>query len=352
MIVYVDGERRFRFHNKAIETTMGLRAEEIDGRTVREVFGNEVYETLRPWIDQALAGIPVRFVSTRKNALGDVRDYAVHYFPRRRDDDEGQPVIGYYGLATDITETKRIDRMKTEFVSTVSHELRTPLTSIRGSLGLLAGGVAGPLPAAAENLVEIATANCERLIRLINDILDTEKIESGRMRMDLKVLELKALVQQALAATEGFSSQHQVRLVLRAPEGAMRASVDADRFIQVVTNLLSNAIKFSPAHGAVEVTLSREAERARIEVRDRGPGIPAEFRGRIFERFSQADSSDRRAKGGSGLGLNISKAIVESLGGTIGFTTEPGRGTTFFFMLPEWRDAHARSDNAAWLNVR
>jgi signal transduction histidine kinase/phosphohistidine phosphatase SixA len=249
-----------------------------------------------------------------------------------------QALLANTALTTDLTEMKRVDRMKNEFVSMVSHELRTPLTSIRGSLGLLAGGVAGALPDAAKKLVEIAKSNSERLIRLINDILDTEKIESGQMRLDLKVVDVRTLVKQTITANEGFAAQHHVSLALRGAEGALFVNVDADRLVQALTNLLSNAIKFSPARGAAEVILSHGAGCVRVEVRDQGPGIPEEFRARIFQKFSQADSSDTRQKGGSGLGLNITKAIVERLGGTIGFASEAGAGTSFFLELPEWRD--------------
>jgi DNA-binding response OmpR family regulator len=250
-------------------------------------------------------------------------------------------VIGFYTLSTDITEMKRIDRMKNEFVSMVSHELRTPLTSIRGSLGLLTGGVAGMLPDAARNLVDIAKNNCERLIRLINDILDTEKMESGKMHFDMKVVELGPLVAQSIAANEGFALQLKVTFKLIGSGDSLRVNVDSDGLSQVLTNLLSNAAKFSPPGATVEVGLTHAQGRVRVEVRDRGAGIPEEFRPRIFQKFSQADSSASRQKGGSGLGLNISKAIVERLGGMIGFTTQTGVGTTFFFELPEWQEAPA-----------
>jgi CheY-like chemotaxis protein/anti-sigma regulatory factor (Ser/Thr protein kinase) len=235
-----------------------------------------------------------------------------------------------------VTELKRIDRMKSEFVSTVSHELRTPLTSIRGSLGLIAGGVAGELPPMAKNLVGIATSNCERLIRLINDILDSEKIESGKMRFEMQQVELQALLAQALSANEGFAGQHNVKLALEAPADVVRVHVDSDRLTQVVTNLLSNAVKFSPPESCVRVrVLGAGSGRIRVEVADSGPGIPEEFRKRIFQKFSQADTSDTRQKGGTGLGLNISRAIVERMGGNMGFTTQTGVGTVFFFDLPE-----------------
>ncbi|MBT9477308.1 ATP-binding protein, partial [Polaromonas sp.] len=231
-----------------------------------------------------------------------------------------------------------IDRMKTEFISTVSHELRTPLTSIRGSLGLIAGGVAGEVPEAVKNLVAIAKNNCERLIRLINDILDSEKIEAGKMHLELQVVDIRQLVQQTLAANQGFADQHRVKLRLQAPDAALEARIDSDRLIQVLTNLLSNAVKFSPPGSTVDVNVLRVARQVRVEVVDHGPGIPEEFRGRIFQKFSQADSSDTRQKGGTGLGLNISRGLVEKMGGQIGFSSEVAAGTTFFLELPEWRD--------------
>lgn len=251
--------------------------------------------------------------------------------------DEQLAATGFLCVAYDLTERKKIENMKNEFISTVSHELRTPLTSIRGSLGLIFGGVGGELPEPVKNLVGIAKSNCERLIRLINDMLDSEKIESGKMRLDLQVMDIKPLVQQVLAANEGFAGQYSATLRLRAPDVPLQVRIDGDRMSQVLTNLLSNAVKFTPPGGVVEVRVSRTAQSVRIEVVDCGPGIPEEFRGRIFQKFSQADSSDTRQKGGTGLGLNISKALIEKMGGSIGFTSVVGTGTTFFFELPEWR---------------
>ena len=349
LIAYVDVEQRFGFHNRAYEEAFGLTYEQINGKHLREVMGDEFYEVVRAKVEEVLSGYPVVYERTQKTARGDHRDYVVNYFPRYGDGDEEGQVIGFYSLATDITELKRIDRMKSEFVSTVSHELRTPLTSIRGSLGLISGGVAGQLPEAVKTLVGIASNNCERLIRLINDILDIEKIESGKMRLELQVVELRPLLAHALAANEGFGAAQNVGLSLHFPDENLQVNVDSDRVTQVITNLLSNAMKFSPPGGAVEVHVSRAGIGVRIEVRDHGPGIPEEFRNRIFQKFSQADSSDTRQKGGTGLGLNISRAIVERLGGNIGFDTEAGAGTTFFFELPQWKEqpapAAARTSN-------
>jgi PAS domain S-box-containing protein len=338
LIAYVDTERRFGFHNRAYENTFGLTPEQVQGRTLAEVFGDELYQAIRPKVDEVLSGYPVRFERSQADARGDVRIYSEHYFPRYSDEASGS-VIGFYSLATDITEMKRIDRMKSEFVSMVSHELRTPLTSIRGSLGLIAGGVAGNLSDTATRLVDIAKNNCERLIRLVNNILDTEKMESGKMRFELSVVLLQPLVAQSMVANEGFAAERLVTFRLIAGDEAIRVRVDSDGLSQVVTNLLSNAVKFSPRGAAVEIAISRADARVRVEVRDHGAGIPEEFRGRIFQKFAQADSSDSRQSGGSGLGLNIAKGIVERLGGTIGFTTEAGVGTTFHFELPEWMES-------------
>ncbi|MGQ2979022.1 MAG: ATP-binding protein [Polaromonas sp.] len=340
LLSYIDADQHYRFHNLAYEEALGLSAAQIDGRHMRDVLGDEIYQSNIAAVQEVLAGYPVMYERTRKSLRGDVRDYVVHYFPRYGDDADEGKVVGFYVLATDVSALKQIDRIKSEFVSTVSHELRTPLTSIRGSLGLIAGGVGGPLPDPVKKLVEIAKNNCERLIRLINDILDIEKIESGKMQLDLRETALKPLLEQTLAANEGFGTAKNVSLRLFCPDATLQVLVDSDRLTQVITNLLSNAMKFSPPGETVEVLVSRAGLGVRVEVRDRGPGIPPEFRKRIFQKFSQADSSDTRQVAGTGLGLSISRAIVERLGGLIGFESEAGRGTTFFLELPLSTERH------------
>ncbi|GAB3482586.1 PAS domain S-box protein [Polaromonas eurypsychrophila] len=345
LIAYVDADQRCRFHNRAYQEAFGLRSEDILGKSMLELMEPAFYEALRPKVEEVLAGYPVMYERKQRSVNGDVRNYVVNYFPRYGEDADEGKVIGFYSLATDITELKRIDRLKSEFVSTVSHELRTPLTSIRGSLGLISGGIAGQLPDAAMKLIGIAKNNCERLIRLINDILDIEKIESGQMRLDLQPMALIPLLTQAIAANEGYGLANQVSLILQCdePELQVQVNVEADRLTQVVTNLLSNALKFSPTGSTVEVRVTRAGLGVRVAVRDHGPGIPEEFRTRIFQKFSQADSSDTRLKGGTGLGLSISRALVESMGGSISFSSRLGEGTTFFFELPLW---HGTSEAA------
>ncbi len=242
----------------------------------------------------------------------------------------------FINIVRDISERYRADKIKNEFVSTVSHELRTPLTSIRGSLGLVAKGITGPLPKQAEEFVEIALSNCERLVRLINDILDIEKISSGTTELKYRLVSLVGAINKAVESNEPFVRSEGATLSFAFTEDmqGIEVLVDEDRLIQVLANLISNAAKASPVGMPVELSITLTDSRVRVKVRDRGPGIPDVFKGRLFDRFAQLDSSDSRGKGGTGLGLSISKTLIESMSGDIGFETAPGEGTTFFFDLP------------------
>ncbi len=236
------------------------------------------------------------------------------------------------GTNADITATKEIERMKNEFISTVSHELRTPLTAIIGALGL-ARETARGLDADTANFIDMACQNSERLSALINDVLDLEKIDSGQMTLDLKPLQLRGVLEHAVRINQPYAGMHHARLIL-LPGPEFTVAADHDRLLQVLTNLISNAAKFSPENGEVEVSAERRGQAVRIAVRDHGPGIAASFRDTIFRRFERADNSDARRKGGTGLGLSICKALVERMNGEIGFESEPGQGSTFYFDLP------------------
>jgi PAS domain S-box-containing protein len=242
----------------------------------------------------------------------------------------------FVAFVRDITGRKRNEQLKGEFVATVSHELRTPMTSIAGSLGLLVGGAAGSLPDAARRLLAIAHSNSQRLVRLINDILDIEKIESGKMVFALQPVDVRALVEQAIESNRGYAEGFDVPV--RLDPGADHAviRVDPDRMMQVITNLLSNAVKFSPRGEEVVVGVENKGRSARISVRDRGPGIPDDYKARIFEKFVQVDATDTRQKGGTGLGLSIVKQIMLRFGGEVGFDAAPGGGTAFYLELPCW----------------
>lgn len=240
----------------------------------------------------------------------------------------------FIGIVRDISARLEVERLKSGFVSTVSHELRTPLTSISGSLGLLAGGVAGPMAPKATRLIEIAKANSERLVRLINDILDLEKAESGRLEFRLETQLVRPIVLQAIDLNRAYAQGFGVSIELDPRSEDVNVLVDRDRLVQVLTNLLSNASKFAPRGGTVTVRISADHDSARISVHDDGPGIPEKFQGRLFQKFAQADDSDSRSKGGTGLGLSIVKTIVERLGGNVDFESTPDKGTTFYVNLP------------------
>jgi PAS domain S-box-containing protein len=273
------------------------------------------------------SGAQQEFIGRRIDGTTLATDVSISRF---FDDEE----LGYVAVIRDITERKRIEAMKTEFVSTVSHELRTPLTSIGGSLGLLASGAVGELNDKAARLVQIAHNNCERLIRLINDILDIEKIESGKMQFDLRRMPLGPLIARTATANRAFGADRGVEIVAEMPPWPMSVMGDPDRLEQLLTNLVSNAVKHSPDGATVCIALMARNERARIEVRDRGAGVPADFRDRIFGKFAMADGSDSRTRGGTGLGLAIAREIGERHDGTVGFSDREGGGSVFFFELP------------------
>jgi PAS domain S-box-containing protein len=250
------------------------------------------------------------------------------------------------GIVRDISERKQQERIKQQFISTVSHELRTPATSIMGSLGLLNARVGSLLPESYMQLLKIAHRNCERLVCLINDILDVEKLGSDRMVLDLKPVEVRALVEHEIEGVQGFAILYDVRVQLspEAVQGVVRA--DAKRLAQAVTNLLSNAIKFSPRGAGVLVGIEDRKGMIDIFVRDHGPGIPDDFKDRIFERFAQVDATDARQRGGTGLGLSITKQIVEKLDGKVDFEPAPGGGTIFHIALPCWEQEIERRPTA------
>ncbi|MDO9485286.1 MAG: PAS domain S-box protein [Actinomycetota bacterium] len=238
-------------------------------------------------------------------------------------------------VSHDVSAFKEVERVKNEFISTVSHELRTPLTSIRGSLGLLEGGAMGELPDKAKSMVKIASQNTDRLVRLINDVLDLEKMSAGKLELKLGREDLSDVVVEAVDGVDGMANAQSITLATDIQESAFPAEIDHDRIVQVITNLLSNAIKFSNEDSTVTVRLQASgAAHATIEVIDHGDGIPDDKLDFVFARFSQVDSTSTRAKGGTGLGLAITQEIVEQHGGTVSVTSELGVGSTFTVRLP------------------
>ena len=241
---------------------------------------------------------------------------------------------GYRGTTTDVTRNGELNRLKSEFVSTASHELRTPLTSIHGALRLIASGAVGQVPPKLQELIDIAAKNSEHLTMLINDLLDLQRIESGTIEYRLQPIELRELVDQAIETNRGYADQFDVGLTVSQADPGSWVEGDHDRLLQVLANLFSNAIKFSPEGESVEISVLRRGACVRVEIADKGPGVPEEFHDSLFEKFTQADGSDNRRISGTGLGLSICKAIVDEHGGLIDFVTTEGQGSTFYFDLP------------------
>jgi PAS domain S-box-containing protein len=319
--------------NLQAEKEFGYRRDELLGQNIKKIIPNRVDERL---IDNGLAssrdastlqvGIETELTGRRK----DGGEFPIEIMLRPLESAERILVI------RDISARRQTERLKDEFVATVSHELRTPLTSISGSLGLLVGQWANKLPESAVRLLTIAHTNSKRLARLLNDILDIEKLESGRVVFNLSKVAVRALVEHEIEDNRGFAESYGVNVRLDGASVDVDVNADPDRLAQVITNLLSNAIKFSPADGEVLVAVGKDADDIRITVRDHGPGVPEDFKPHIFDKFAQADATNTRQKGGTGLGLSIVKQIVERLGGKIGFGDAPGGGAIFYVDLPAW----------------
>jgi signal transduction histidine kinase len=259
---------------------------------------------------------------------------------------EEAEATGWVVVAHDLTEKKAADALRREALSITSHELRTPLTSILGALRLVSAGVTGALPGEADDMIRIARDNAERLGRLVDDLLDLQKVEAGHADLRIERCELGALLGKALVQNQSYAEPLGVELRLAPALPRVDVDADPDRLLQVLANLISNAAKVSPRGAVVELDLAildAEEGRARVSIRDHGPGIPNAFRPRIFQRFAQATAGsiapppEGRLIRGSGLGLSIVRALVEAHGGVVGFDTELGRGTTFWFELPRAR---------------
>ena len=266
-------------------------------------------------------------------------DHSIHYLASRAkiiyEHDEATSLIG---ICWNITERKRLDKVKTEFVSTVSHELRTPLTAISGALGLTVNGALGELPGRVKNVLDIAYKNAQRLTLLINDLLDIDKLLAGKFEFHCEVQPLLPLIESAVAENKNFADQMQVKFFIEAPQFNGKVNVEDVRFLQVMANLLSNAAKFSNPNSEVFVSLTEVNGYARVSVRDNGVGLADESKIHMFEKFYQADSSDTRKKGGTGLGLSIVKETIERMNGRVGFTSVLGEGSTFYVELPVVHD--------------
>ncbi|HEY6123510.1 MAG TPA: CHASE domain-containing protein, partial [Steroidobacteraceae bacterium] len=357
LVIAIDEQYRIMIFNRAAEKALGYSAPEVVGKRAIPIFmdPSELLERARSLSAELGESVPLGPEILTRIPLRDGLETRAWTFVRKDGTrfptnviitplrDEHGATAGFLGVIEDVSARHEVDRMKSEFTAVVSHELRTPLTSIRGSLGLILGAFSQSLPQKVRDLLEIAQNNSDRLVLLINDILDIEKFSAGQMRFDIQAVSLGDIVRQAVESTDGYARKHDVNVELQPVDPAHRVDVDPDRFVQVLTNLLSNAVKYSPARATVHVTAERRGDTLRVSVRDSGQGIPEAFRKRIFERFSQADSSTTREKGGTGLGLYIARRFVEQMFGRIGFDSEPGKGATFWVELPASASAAART---------
>lgn len=317
--------------NRGAERLYGYKAKEVIGHSITLLFPADKMDEYQMEIEKVKKGIPVINISTeRKHKDGRIIPISVTISPLKNL--EGK-VIGASSIARDITAWKEVEKLKNEFVSVVSHELRTPLTSIRGALGILASGIYDVLSNKSQNLIKLAINNCDRLSRLINDILDIEKINAGKMKFSFQKLNLTNLIKETVEANKALAESKKIKINFMADEEIFLTG-DNDRLIQVMTNLLSNAIRYSPPNEAITVKQTKNCKHVRVSVMDQGPGVPDAFKSKIFQEFSQADSSDIRQKSGTGLGLSICKAIIENHDGKIAFENSPTAGANFYFELP------------------
>jgi PAS domain S-box-containing protein len=339
LILVTDRHGQFIEISPSSMTILGYRPDEMTGRIGTRFIHLDDLERTRSEMRQARRGRQTQNFETRYvHKKGSIVTLAwsgiwseseqLHFF-----------------IGRDTTAAKRVERMKNEFVATMSHELRTPLTSIGGALGLLVSNAEG-MPAPALRLLTIAQANCQRLLRLVSGVLDWDKTESGKIVFVLRRIAIRALTEQAIESNRGAAEALGVRIGLNAISFADEMRGDPDWLLKAINNLLSNAIKFSPPGGEVAVGIEKRGQNIRVSVRDHGPGIPEDFKDRVFEKFAQADNLDTRTNGGAGLGLSIVKQIVTRLGGEVGFANAPGGGAIFHFEFPIWAKEIATASDA------
>ncbi len=335
-IIMVDNLGLCVVANHRVGGVLGIAAEQLIGKSVHELHNHARRVFRDPGALEWMAGPggspPVEIHTGVFETQGE-QPRVFHEFSAPVQDEDGN-VAGRIYVYRDITKETEVDRMKSEFIATVTHELRTPMTSIKGSLGLVLGGIAGDLPGEARDLLTIAQNNTDRLIRLINDILDISRIEAGKMEIKKAPLSITDAVARSAKEMEGYAKQRSINVVTKVAPNLPRAVADSDRLQQVLVNLMSNAIKFSEPGTDVEVTAVQDGFYVKVEVRDRGPGIPPDQLMRIFEKFHRVDNASTRKTGGTGLGLAICKAIVEEHGGQIWAESKVGVGSTFSFTMP------------------
>lgn len=316
--------------NASAERLYGYTAAEALGRPITLIIPPERLEEENQILQSVRQRGRIRYQETiRQRKNGTLVDVALTISSVK---DATGKIVGLSTIARDITDRLQIDRMKSEFISVVSHELRTPLTSIHGSIGMLASGLLKPDSDQGKRMLQIAVDSTERLVRLINDILDIERIESGRVKMEKEFCAVDSLIAEAVNVVQPLADKAGVTLSINGLP--IQVWADRDRIVQTLTNLLSNSIKFSPAGNTVWLAVQQQSTQILFTVKDQGRGIPSDKLDTIFERFQQVDSSDSRNHEGTGLGLAICRSIVQQHDGQIWVQSVLGEGSTFSFTLP------------------
>ena len=326
--------------NPAAAQMLGYKPNELLGRNLHDLVHHTradgtPYPAAESPIFATIANLDTVRVSNEVFWRKDGTSFPVEYVARPQIDsaDGGNKAIGVVVAFTDTTERRALDRMKDEFISTVSHELRTPLTSLRAALGLVTGGALATRPEKMQQMLEIAIGNTDRLIRLVNDILDIERISSGNAELHAALSPAAALLERAVSLQQ--AAAHKTNLRFKIHANGVQVWGDPDRILQALANLISNATKYSPPGGEITLTARKlDANEAQFDIHDQGRGIPPDKLESIFERFQQVDASDSRTMGGTGLGLAICRSIITQHGGKIWATSPPGEGATFHFTLP------------------
>lgn len=327
-VITADRELIIKSCNLATEKMFNFNTSEIIGTQFGQLFSSEDYEEINEFnLKDFSTNINLNINGIRKN--GEVFPVELSIGSIILDNEQL-----YIIVVRDITIRKEVDKIKNEFISIVSHELRTPLTSIKGAVGLVAGGALGILPEKANEMLKVANSNCSRLSNLINDILDMEKIESGKMDFSLKENNIISIINEAVESNLTYASQFNVTLNFSNTIECINVLADREKMIQVLSNLISNAIKFSPTNEIIEISVEVIDKIVRVSIEDKGIGVPEEYKNKLFHKFIQVDSSDTRKKGGTGLGLSICKAIIKQHNGTISFDSTLNEGSTFYFELP------------------
>ncbi len=334
-VLVTDSQWRVQYVNRAVSETLACAAGELTGKTLPEIAesfgGRDQSGEAGHFVEKIIVGPPETVLVQTVVVRVPERKF-LRITVQRHATDAG--TSGYVFLIADVTHQGEVEEMKNEFISVASHEMRTPMTSIKGSLELLLGGYAGELPDEATELLGISLTAVDRLVRLINDLLDISKIESGKMEFHLEPMDMNDIVRKSMRSLRSLAEAHRVSIQAEYADTLPTVLADRDHLEQVITNLLSNALKYSPADSQVSICVSSAPAAARVTVSDQGPGIALDQRDRVFDRFTQLHG----AKKGTGLGLTICRAIVQEHGGRIWVESKIGHGAQFIFELPAASD--------------